>query len=49
MQEIAAFSMNGPDEAINLVVFNAEGFLMNDNQMDVLQTHIIIKSLASHS
>jgi hypothetical protein len=36
-QEIATVSMNGPDKAMNLVVFNAAGFLMNSHQMEVLQ------------
>jgi hypothetical protein len=29
--------MNGHDKAMNLVVFNANGFLMNSDQMEVLQ------------
>jgi hypothetical protein len=36
MQEIVTISMNNPDEGINLVIFNAQGFLMNDHQMEVL-------------
>jgi hypothetical protein len=29
--------MNDPDKRINVMVFNAEGFLMNDHHMEVLQ------------
>jgi hypothetical protein len=29
--------MNEPDEGMNLIVFNAEEFLMNDDQMEVLR------------
>jgi hypothetical protein len=37
VQEIAIVSMNVHDKAMNLVVFNADGFLMNSDQMEVLQ------------
>jgi hypothetical protein len=37
VQEIATISMNGPDKAMNLVVFYAAGFLMNSHQKEVLQ------------
>jgi hypothetical protein len=36
VQEIATFSMNELNKAMNLVIFNAEGFLMNSHQMKVL-------------
>jgi hypothetical protein len=37
VQEIATVLMNGRDEAVNLVVFNAERFLMNGPQVKVRQ------------
>jgi hypothetical protein len=37
VQEIATDSMNGPDKAMNLAIFNAGGFLMNGHQAGVLQ------------
>jgi hypothetical protein len=36
VQEIATVSMNEHHEAMNLVIFNAEGFLMNNHQMEIL-------------
>jgi hypothetical protein len=36
-QEIATISMNGLNKAMNLMIFNAEGFLMDNYQMEVLQ------------
>jgi hypothetical protein len=37
VQEVATVSMNEPDKGINLVIFNADGLLMNDHQMEVFQ------------
>jgi hypothetical protein len=36
-QEIGTLSMNEPNKGMNLVVFTAERFLINDHQMEVLQ------------
>jgi hypothetical protein len=37
IREIARVSMNESDEGMNLAIFNAEGLLLNDHQMEVLR------------
>jgi hypothetical protein len=37
VQEIATVSMNEAHKGMNLVIFNADGLLMSDRQMEVLQ------------
>jgi DNA polymerase III delta prime subunit len=37
VREIANVSMNEPDEGMNLAIFNAEGPLLEDHQMEVLR------------
>jgi hypothetical protein len=36
VQEIATVSMNETNEAGNLVIFNEEGIILNDHQIDIL-------------
>jgi hypothetical protein len=37
LREIGIVLMNEPDEGINMAVFNAEGLLLNDHQMETLR------------
>jgi hypothetical protein len=38
LQQIGIVSMNESDEGMHLAVFNAEGLLLNDHQMEVLRS-----------
>jgi hypothetical protein len=54
--EIATVAMDEPDDGINLAIFNAEGALLDDHQLEVVrnsyriqklsQTHILYNQLA---
>jgi hypothetical protein len=41
--------MNEPDEGMNMVIFYAKGFLMNNHQMGFFNIHIILESFPNHS
>jgi hypothetical protein len=43
LREMGSVSMNEPDEGMNLEVFNTEGLLLNDHQMETLRNSYHLK------